>query len=459
MPLTTSSAARQLSDGNSQGTLLGRAISDLIGFFGASPVAQVPDNSQAAIARGQSAGVIVTYSTTQSPTAVTPNTTVASALTVQSGTGAIMLPAAGDLHYLNKPTAQAGLGMGNAYVSSANTLNVSFSNFTAGSLTPTASEVYKVVGLRGVPTISAVLSPTAVGAGVTMEQQFAVVGLPAGTLVQVSKPSNQAGLDIAGCRVISNNVLGITFANPTASTITPTAAETYTVYALNGIDAVNSEVMYGFNVGTVGAIGAGLVVSGGSTTLTGMLATDQVVGVSKPTSGAAATNVAYPALGIPTANTLTLYFAGIGTGSTPTAAEVYAIKTARLTPVAPLLKYTPSIAPIAVAANTTVEQTFNVTGLIAGTPVWLNKPSFQAGLGIVGCRVSAANTLAITFSNSTTSSITPATEVYTVGNFQVPAPGAGNSVYQTASGFFDRLGSLTNAMRLALTTLGMIAGA
>ena len=34
MPLTSSNAARQLSDGNSQGTILGRNSSDTIGFYG-----------------------------------------------------------------------------------------------------------------------------------------------------------------------------------------------------------------------------------------------------------------------------------------------------------------------------------------------------------------------------------------------------------------------------------------
>lgn len=38
---TTSAAAKQLSDGNSQGTVLGQSATDLIGFYGvATPVAQ-----------------------------------------------------------------------------------------------------------------------------------------------------------------------------------------------------------------------------------------------------------------------------------------------------------------------------------------------------------------------------------------------------------------------------------
>lgn len=54
-----------------------------------------------------------------------------------------------------------------------------------------------------------------------------------------------------------------------------------------------------------------------------------------------------------------------------------------------------------VAANTTAEQTFTVTGLRVGDVVLVNKPSLSAGLGVVNARVSASDTLALTFSNST----------------------------------------------------------
>ncbi len=40
MPITTTSAPRQLSDGNTNGTLLGQSPTDLIGFYGdTNPVA------------------------------------------------------------------------------------------------------------------------------------------------------------------------------------------------------------------------------------------------------------------------------------------------------------------------------------------------------------------------------------------------------------------------------------
>ena len=68
-----------------------------------------------------------------------------------------------------------------------------------------------------------------------------------------------------------------------------------------------------------------------------------------------------------------------------------------------------TLSPVAVGGSsaTTAEQTFTVNGLLTGDFVSCNKPTAQAGLGIVGCRVSAANTLAITFLNTTASAITP----------------------------------------------------
>ena len=75
-----------------------------------------------------------------------------------------------------------------------------------------------------------------------------------------------------------------------------------------------------------------------------------------------------------------------------------------------------TLSPALIVLNTTAEQTFTVNGLRVGDVVGcVNKPTAQAGLGIVGCRVSAANTLGITFSNNTGSSITPtAAQVYLV---------------------------------------------
>lgn len=87
----------------------------------------------------------------------------------------------------------------------------------------------------------------------------------------------------------------------------------------------------------------------------------------------------------------------------------------RLRDVLPKVQtFSVTINPTAVAANTTSEQTFTVTGLTANDIVTVNKPSHQTGLGIVNCRASAADTLAITFANVTGASIDPSSETYLV---------------------------------------------
>jgi hypothetical protein len=392
----------------------------------------------------------------QSPAAVAQSTTAEQTLTIQTGTGATMLLASGDLLFVNKPTSQAGLGVGNVRVSSSNTLGITFDNLPAGgNITPTASQNYVVVALRGlgIMKVTAALTPAAVAANSAVEQQFSVTGLPPGYLVQVSKPTAQAGLDIGGCRVVSSNLLGITFVNATASPITPTAAETYSIAVLPGLDAANNDVFYGMNVGTVGAIGPGVVVTGGSTTLTGVLATDVVAGVMKPTLQAAATNAAIPFGAVLTADTCTLSFFGVGTGYTPTASEVYGISTKRIAPVAPA----GGLQPVARAhlrrrphdggADLHHHHAQRAGGGDAGLDQQADVDQRPRDLG---CRVSAANTLAINFANFTSAAIVPPTESYLIGNFQTPTPGAGNCVYQSVVPALAQAGNLANAIRAAL---------
>jgi glyoxylate carboligase len=72
------------------------------------------------------------------------------------------------------------------------------------------------------------------------------------------------------------------------------------------------------------------------------------------------------------------------------------------------------LTPVSVAANTTVEQSFVVNGILPGDFIEVNKPSLQAGLGIINTRA-ATNALLIGFANTTASPIVPtAGEVYQV---------------------------------------------
>lgn len=82
------------------------------------------------------------------------------------------------------------------------------------------------------------------------------------------------------------------------------------------------------------------------------------------------------------------------------------------------------LSPAQVAINTTAEQTFTVNGLLTSDVVLVQKPTSQAGLGIVGARVSAANTLAITWANVTGGALTPtASETYVLVVIRQENPG------------------------------------
>jgi hypothetical protein len=274
----------QLSKKDPDGTALGQP-GDKLAFFTSTatdPVVQQTGNAQAAVARGSACGMVATFSLTNSPASVATLTTAELGMTLVGGTGAAVTIASGDLLFVNKPSAQAGIGVGNVRVSSAGVAGVAFSNLSAGFLTPTASETYGIVALRGFNVLTTTLTPASVAAGAVVEQQFTLTGLRAGELVQVSKATSQPGLDIAGCRVVSNNLLGVSFMNVTAGPLTPTAAQVYTIISLGGIDANSNDVLYQVTAGTVASVVSSTTMSA-AITLSNLAVNDIVVGVSKPT--------------------------------------------------------------------------------------------------------------------------------------------------------------------------------
>jgi len=78
-------------------------------------------------------------------------------------------------------------------------------------------------------TYSAVVTPTSVSANSTSEQTITVLGLIAGSIVHVVKPTHTSGIGIVNTRVSVNDTLAITYMNCTAGSLTP-ASETYLVY-------------------------------------------------------------------------------------------------------------------------------------------------------------------------------------------------------------------------------------
>jgi len=158
MPATTSylSNERYLDGGDSDGV----------------KVFKIPRGNPAqAPVQALGGGQIVTYQENLSPALIAAITAAEQALTV--GTTAGNGPATTDfLAAINKPTAQAGIGIHKGRISAANTLQFTFSNTTAGNLTPTANEVYNVVVLRGMPVHTESLTPGIVPANSTNETIF-----------------------------------------------------------------------------------------------------------------------------------------------------------------------------------------------------------------------------------------------------------------------------------------------
>jgi hypothetical protein len=99
---------------------------------------------------------------------------------------------------------------------------------------------------------------------------------------------------------------------------------------------------------------------------------------------------------------------------TPALNATTSIAVAAGTAITKIVVYTPSLTPASVAASTSAEQDFTVTGLTTADKVILNGPAPTAGTGIVNVRVKSADTLSITWGNFTTGSLTPASGTYNV---------------------------------------------
>ena len=85
------------------------------------------------------------------------------------------------------------------------------------------------------------------------------------------------------------------------------------------------------------------------------------------------------------------------------------------TKISSIRYYTFTCDPAQLAATTTAEETFTVTGLLAGDIVLsVNKPTHTANFGIANARVSADNTLALTFINPNAGTSNPGPETWGV---------------------------------------------
>ncbi len=76
---------------------------------------------------------------------------------------------------------------------------------------------------RGHYVVAVSLTPSSVATITTAEQTFTVPGVKTTDVIWVTPPGHQAGVVAAAARVTTANTVGITFVNPTAGSVTPTA--------------------------------------------------------------------------------------------------------------------------------------------------------------------------------------------------------------------------------------------
>lgn len=169
----------------------------------------------------------LTVTTALTPAAVAATTTSEQFFTVAGAT-------LGSFPIVNKPTTQAGLGIGNVRVSAENQVAITYLNNSSGAITPTAAETYSFAFVPTLVPASNTLvynvqqASTAVGASTAVEVTTAITGLATTDVISgVSKPTSQAGLGVIGYRVTSAGNIGITMYEG-SSAVTSTA-ETYAI--------------------------------------------------------------------------------------------------------------------------------------------------------------------------------------------------------------------------------------
>ena len=440
-----------------------------------SPGAQRSDD----LLTATSNGVIVKYQIAPAVNSDAATTTTNQTTSVSSTLQAGMTFATSSVYAINKATHQAGIGVAGVLSATTQTLAINYLNVSSAALTPT-QEANDVIEFKaGSPLVTtATLSPAAVSLNTTAEQIFTlatsatqpVVCVP-GALAVVNKPTAQTGLGYAHmARVVGVNQVGITFAAVSSgvvtTAITPTAAEAWQMAFLPQLNALNPLYIYGIPAGQAAVtVSTTLEETSG---VVGIFANDMIASISRATTqvglgivGARVTS------GLPAATTGVVgivYSAAVTGAVTPTSSEVYMAQVHRQVPLNPLMLYSQALATSTISATTSAEVTTTVTGLLVSSSVIVNKPSCTPGLLVTNARVSAQDTLAVSYMNLTTTAIAVPSETYLIGNVQLQGPGLGVT---TTAGLFvaqsyfpaaQQSLRLAAALRAALVQLNMIAG-
>jgi hypothetical protein len=428
---------KNLTDFNPDGWDIGQSPTDKIAFYGAPPISQRPGGAQSPLL-GMPGNQFVTYQFSLSPSAVGANTTVESTFTGLTG-----ILTTDFIVAVNKPSTQAGLGLvgWRNSATTAGTIYMNFANSTGSTITPTASETYNVVVMRGGPVVSQSITPAAVPAGTTVEQVFILQGSGAAGTAIVNAAGQVVGVNITAGGSGYFIPPSVTFAGggPQPSYVLSGA--------FGGLDqpAATAAMPYGSGATGIAVVNSSGVVTGVKITNpgSGYLAAPAVsfaggnwfepgqfaVG-SKPSSQ---TGLGIGGWRVPATGQIGITYTNYtGSAITPTAGETYQfLALNEMPPMSEFVEYGATITTpgTSITSSSTAEQAIPLTGITAGSD-WvagISKPSVQTGLFVGGARVSVttSNSIYVCFGNVTGSAITPTgSEVYvvTVGKVNPPMP-------------------------------------
>lgn len=451
-----------------------------VGFYqdimGGGAVTQRTGPVQAVLAVSQTTGYMLGYtSLSQGSPTLTAQNVSSTQITLS---GAPQLSTA-DVVIANKQAFVSNFAVGqtvrvvsvsqqaNTLVVALNALNANVSG--VGSVTPNG-ETYVMAAFKGALVNTATLTPAVVPANSVAEQNFTVAGLQPGMIVALQKPTEQAALAIGNVRVPAANTLAVQFLNIGNTAVTPTAGEVYSYVAALGVQGVSPILVAGVNLGGASSGIATLtsVTSGGGNTplsvkVTGINVDDLVIGVGQNTIPLTAANQIFlgEARVSSVANTLQLSFVNTNSALTITAlsTDTWMIPIMRPNSDAPMTILPASVASATIGPNSTTEVAATVTGITVSSAILVQKPSFTAGLTVMGSRVTAATLgqIAIVIANPTNASVVLPAETYLVAQFR-PVVGTGHHIAQLVAPMGVQGVALTNEMRNALAGTQLIKG-
>lgn len=447
--------------GSGDGSFLGRSSTDTIGFYqdpynSTATAAQRSGNAQGAINTTTGLGEMTVYGANFSTIAVTSGTSAEQGATTAQFTSSSVIG-------VNKPEHTTGVGLIGYRISSSAALSLNFGNVSTIALVPLSTGAYQIAEFRasvGLTTTATIGAPAAVSASTTAEFPITVPGALPGMLAIVNKPTTQAGLGIGNVRVSAPNTVTVQYTNvATSGALTPTSSESYGFALVPSLSAVSPVVVYTVPASVISASTAVSSQVETTTSTMNLVAGDIAIGVSKPSAQPTLSIANYR---ISSSAVLAVALQAGTTGAVPTSSEAWSVAVFRAPQSAPVQVTTALLNATSVPATTTIEQTTTVNGIIAGGFVWVNKPTHTPSISVVNARVSAANTVAVTYQNNASTATAVPAETYVIGWTGVATPTpptASSAAYSVMTQPAQAQGiALANEIRAALVGTNFIAG-